>query len=110
MKRVDSEAYIWLLGLAVVAIANPYGEQHYTLCLFKNLGFNFCPGCGLGRSIGLLARGDFAASFQMHPLGGPAVAVLLCRVVKLFRNALQSNHKEIGHDEHSAVAAGDRER
>jgi hypothetical protein len=110
LRSVDSEAWIWLMGLAVVAILNPYGERHFTLCLFKNLGFNFCPGCGLGRSIALLFRGDFAASFQVHPLGGPAVAVLGHRVVQLVRNSLHNNIKEKDHAEYPAAATGDRKR
>lgn len=87
MRRIDTEAYIWILGLAVVSFIGPYSESHFTVCVFKNLGFDYCPGCGLGRSIAFLARGEMAASFHAHPLGGPAVAVLAHRIIKLIRNS-----------------------
>jgi hypothetical protein len=92
MRRIDSEAYIWMLGLALVVFIGPYSESHFSVCLFKNLGFDFCPGCGLGRSIAYLARGEIIASFNAHPLGAPAVAVLAHRIVMLVRNSLQQYH------------------
>jgi hypothetical protein len=91
MRRIDTEAYIWILGLAVVAFMEPYSGGHFTVCVFKNLGFDFCPGCGLGRSIAYLARGEIAASFHAHPLGVPAVAVLTHRVLQLVRNSLRAH-------------------
>jgi hypothetical protein len=77
------EAFIWLAALAWLAFDNPAGH-HYSLCPLHNLGFSFCPGCGLGRSIGYLFRLDFEASLRSHPLGIPAVALLVTRVIVLF--------------------------
>lgn len=37
-------------------------------CLFHLLTGFYCPGCGGTRAILLLFRGDFAGSFQYHPL------------------------------------------
>ena len=88
IRRIDSEAYIWLAGLVLVVLIGPSSESHFTVCLFKNLGFDFCPGCGLGRSIAYLARGELTASLHAHPLGVPAVAVLAHRIVTLVRNSL----------------------
>lgn len=76
------EAFIWLAALAWLAIDNP-AAHHYSLCPFHNLGISFCPGCGLGRSIGFLFRLDISASFQAHPLGIPAVTLLIARIVKV---------------------------
>ena len=90
MRRIDSEAYIWILGLAVVAFIDPYSDGRFSVCIFKNLGFDFCPGCGLGRSVAYLARGEIAASFYAHPLGVPAVAVLMHRILQLVRNSLRA--------------------
>ena len=76
------EALIWMAALIILAISNP-ADHHYTLCPFSNLGISFCPGCGLGHSIGYIFRLDLASSFIAHPLGIPAVGLLFYRVVKI---------------------------
>jgi hypothetical protein len=76
------EAYIWLAGIILLTLTNPY-IQEWTLCPLHNLGFEYCPGCGLGRSVSLILRGDFIASWQMHPLGGLALVVLITRSIYL---------------------------
>jgi len=76
------EAVIWIGALIILAISNP-ACHHYTLCPIDNLGFHYCPGCGLGRSIGYLFRLDLKSSFYSHPLGIPAVALILYRSVKI---------------------------
>jgi len=82
------EAWIWLVALAFLASSNPSG-QHYSFCLFNNLGIPFCPGCGLGRSITLLFNGDVKQSFLCHPLGIPAVILLFSRIFTVLRNSIQ---------------------
>ncbi|MBW6459711.1 MAG: DUF2752 domain-containing protein [Bacteroidales bacterium] len=76
------EAILWLAALAWLAIDNPVHHQ-YTLCPFHNMGISFCPGCGLGRSIGFLFRLDFKSSFLAHPLGIPASILLVRRIIKV---------------------------
>lgn len=76
------EALLWLAALIWLAIDSPV-HHHYTLCPFQNMGISFCPGCGLGRSIGLLFRLNIEASFQAHPLGIPAVILIVTRFVKV---------------------------
>jgi hypothetical protein len=83
MKKVDSEAWIWIAGLTVLAIINPDSNSHFTLCPFKNLGFNYCPGCGLGHSISYLFHGNIKASLQSHILGIPSVMILSVRTISL---------------------------
>ncbi len=78
------EALIWILGLAALAFYDPVNDTHFSLCPLDNLGFSFCPGCGLGRSISHLFRGDFILSFNTHPLGIFAVLILLHRVFRQF--------------------------
>ncbi|MBN2166917.1 MAG: DUF2752 domain-containing protein [Marinilabiliaceae bacterium] len=73
------EAWFWISSILALALSNPYGEKHYSLCLFHYLGFDFCPGCGLGHSIALLFRLKFIESFQTHPLGAFAVIILIKR-------------------------------
>jgi hypothetical protein len=76
------EAMIWIAALAVLAISNP-AVHHYTLCPLDNLGISYCPGCGLGRSIGYFFRMDLVSSFLAHPLGIPTVFLLIYRSVKI---------------------------
>jgi hypothetical protein len=63
----------------------PATDAHYSFCLFKVLGFNFCPGCGLGHSISYLFHGEVRASLSAHPLGIFAVIIILLRIFKLFQ-------------------------
>ena len=79
------EAIMWFLALAYLMFINPYELQHFSFCLFKIIGIDFCPGCGIGRSISLIYHGDFLASIKMHPLGFFALTVILYRIVTLFR-------------------------
>ena len=85
------EAIFWIAGLALVALADPAGEPWVTVCPLAHLGdllgFSCCPGCGLGRSVAWLARGDVASSFAVHPLGIPAVGILAHHVAGLWRGA-----------------------
>ena len=77
------EAFIWLAALTWLALADPSGH-HYSICPLHNLGFSFCPGCGLGRSIGYFFRLDPVSSFQAHPLGILAVILLIYRIIRVF--------------------------
>jgi len=44
-------------------------------CPFRALTGLPCPGCGLSRALTLLLRGDWAASFRLHPF---ALYVIVC--------------------------------
>lgn len=85
VRRVPVEAWIWAGGLLLMASFDPRAEGLTTLCLFHHLGFEFCPGCGLGHAVAFLARGDVQASLAAHPLGIPVVAGLLVRIATLVR-------------------------
>jgi hypothetical protein len=85
------EAVFWSAGLIALAFYYPMEDQHVSFCLFKYLGFNFCPGCGLGRSISYLLHGDILSSLQSHPLGFIALLILLHRIFQLTRNFIR-NH------------------
>jgi hypothetical protein len=86
MKRIFNfplEALAWSLALIALWWYTPGGEDHFTLCPLYHLGFDHCPGCGLGRSISFLFHGDLAQSFSTHPLGIFAVIVLSYRIFEL---------------------------
>jgi hypothetical protein len=79
------EAFVWAGALISLAIHNPEA-QHYTFCPIKNLGFEFCPGCGLGHAISYFFHGEFTKSFYAHPLGVFAIVLLIYRIILIFRN------------------------
>lgn len=83
----------WIAGLLVLFVMNPL-EQHFTLCPLNNLGFDYCPGCGVGRSIHFAMRFDFTASFAAHPVGILALVVIVYRIIKLIINPLKNMNNE----------------
>lgn len=96
LRRLPTEAWLWPAGLLAVALADPDAAGWFTVCPFDWIGralggIAFCPGCGLGRAVGLLARGEWTASLAMHPLAVPAVALLVARSAGLWRQTLRSS-------------------
>jgi hypothetical protein len=88
-KLPPLELLIWVLAFFLLAMATP-GDSHFTLCPLANLGWSWCPGCGLGRSIIHLLHGNFHQSFQQHWLAIPALAILISRTVQLSRQFILS--------------------
>jgi hypothetical protein len=84
MKKFPFEGLVWIAALAALALSTPE-TSHITLCPFAKLGFDFCPGCGLGRSISFAFHGEFEASLHTHPLGLFAIFILTLRIITLFK-------------------------
>jgi hypothetical protein len=84
------EALIWIGALVFLALSNP-AVHHYTLCPLDNLGFQYCPGCGLGRSMGYFFRLDISSSFYSHPLGIPSTIFLIYRAVHILIRPITLN-------------------
>lgn len=89
-SKLHPEAVLWLFALLYLAVSNPFIESAFTLCPLKNLGFQYCPGCGLGRSVSFLLHGELAQSLQSHILGIPATMILLFRAFSLLSQKLTS--------------------
>ena len=85
LRKLNIELFFWIGGLTYLAFMNP-SETHFSLCPIKNLGFSFCPGCGLGHSISFIFHGKFEESFHHHPLGIFALSVILWRIFQLIRS------------------------
>lgn len=83
---IGLEALCWLTGLAYLLLIHSPGETHFTICPLFNLGFEFCPGCGLGNSISYIFQGDFIASFHSHPLGIVALVIITLRIFTIIKN------------------------
>jgi hypothetical protein len=93
LKKLDLEALFWLMAFIYLAFINPYTPKHLDMCLFSLVGIDNCPGCGLGKSISMIFHGDFAGSFNAHPLGIPAILLIFKRIYKLFRNKINLTKK-----------------
>ncbi|HEY1024453.1 MAG TPA: DUF2752 domain-containing protein [Sphingobacteriaceae bacterium] len=84
--RFPAELLCWITALILLFFAANDSVAHFTLCPLSQLGLEWCPGCGLGRSVGALLHGDLVASLRFHWFGLPALMILFFRIVQLFRN------------------------
>jgi putative copper export protein len=94
-RIIGLEAAIWIGALLYLAFVHTPGETHFTICPINNLGFDFCPGCGLGNSISLIFQGEIYNSFLSHPLGLLALTVLIIRIIQLIKNNWSNYGKHI---------------
>ena len=77
------ELAFWIAALLSLAFMNPGTDVHYSFCLFKFIGINFCPGCGLGHAISFIFHGDLQSSLKAHPLGIFALLIIVYRIYQL---------------------------
>ncbi len=86
LGRFPLEIFVWVAALVALKIYNPGRGVHVVVCPLQRAGIDFCPGCGLGRSMACFLDGDFTAAWYYHPLGIFAVIVLLYRIIQLTLN------------------------
>ena len=82
------EWIVLMTGLLLMIFLDPFSQAE-SICPAKRLNLQFCPGCGLGRSISQLFRGEFVTSIQTHPAGILATMIIPARIGKIFYR----NHK-----------------
>ena len=80
--RKNLELLFWITAIVILFVISP-ADVHFTLCPLSNLGFEYCPGCGLGHAIHYALWFDLAGSFRSHPLGIIALVIILNRIYKL---------------------------
>lgn len=97
LRYISVELIFWVAAIIALAMANPQ-EHHFTLCPLANLGFDWCPGCGLGRSISALLKGDIYASFNYHWFGIPALLIIIYRIYQLLK-LLGNRNKKLNYKE-----------
>ncbi|MDF2157973.1 DUF2752 domain-containing protein [Algoriphagus sp. CAU 1675] len=91
VSQFPLELMFWMASMIAILTLNPSADAHFSLCPLSQLGIEWCPGCGLGRSMNLLARGEFQESWSMHPLAMLAYLVILSRIWNLIKN-LKTTH------------------
>lgn len=89
MRNIPFEALIWIAALTALAFSNPLEDPHYTICPLALSGIEWCPGCGLGRSISALFHGEFKLSWEYHWLGIPAVLIIVYRIKSLLQKSIR---------------------
>lgn len=62
-----------VFGLLLTAWT-PSGDPRHGICLYRRLLDLPCPGCGLTRGLAHLAKGEWLAALELHPLA-PLVAL-----------------------------------
>ncbi|MES2881599.1 MAG: DUF2752 domain-containing protein [Bacteroidota bacterium] len=87
-KKVFFEPAAWTSALLVLYFSDVSGS--FTICPIKLLGFNFCPGCGIGTAIHHALHLHFQQSFAAHYLGLPAIIIIVYSILKPFLSTLQS--------------------
>ncbi|WP_188951533.1 DUF2752 domain-containing protein [Filimonas zeae] len=83
MARVDSSLgdkllfAVWLLiPLLIFQINYHSGNEHFTLCLFKNITGNSCYGCGVLRGISACMHLNFEAAYHLNHLNVLSIPLL----------------------------------
>jgi hypothetical protein len=84
-KMLGLEGIIWIVSLIYLASLTDSNQRHFTICPLSNLGFEHCPGCGLGKSISMILHGNIFESFDYHLLGIPAFIIILFRIYQLIK-------------------------
>jgi hypothetical protein len=86
------ELCVWLGGIAALALMEPDGAHLFSFCPYNWVWAEGCWGCGLGHGIAYMFRGAWQASWQAHPLAGPAIFILLRRCVQLLQRQYLYHH------------------
>jgi hypothetical protein len=71
---------IWAIALLLLFCIEP--SSSFTLCPLKLAGADWCPGCGIGRSIHYALHFQWVQAWQAHWLGIPATLILLYFIFK----------------------------
>ena len=90
--KKNIELLVWTGSLMALWMMNPSKDQHFSLCLFKLLGFHYCPGCGLGHSVSFLLHGNIKQAVISNRMGLFALPVLLHRIFTLSVPLIFNHH------------------
>ena len=81
IKYIDQ--LIWITALLFLYFMDA-SKESYSFCFFKLIGFQSCPGCGIGHSIHHVLHFHFQESLNDHILGIPATIIILYYIAKPF--------------------------
>jgi uncharacterized protein DUF2752 len=81
----------WVLALGFLYFMDVESTSA-SLCVFKSVGFNSCPGCGIGHAIHHALHFDLVQSIKEHILGIPATLGILYMIIEPFISLKKSNN------------------
>jgi hypothetical protein len=84
-KSTNLELMFWISSLVYLSVINPNSNSNYSFCIYKFLGFKWCPGCGIGKSISFLIHGNISESFKSHWFGFFALLIILKRIIGILK-------------------------
>ncbi|MFA8450643.1 MAG: DUF2752 domain-containing protein [Bacteroidales bacterium] len=82
------ELLFWIAAIFILAANDPRRYDN-TLCLYTWITGNSCWGCGIGRSISWIFRGEFSKSFDTHAFGFLAIIAIVIRIAMIFKNTIK---------------------
>jgi Protein of unknown function (DUF2752) len=89
------EQVVWVFALGFLFFMDVESASA-SLCVFKGIGFNSCPGCGIGHAIHDVLHFNLAQSLNEHILGIPATIGILYLISKPFiltKNSINNGSK-----------------
>ncbi|GGZ32807.1 hypothetical protein GCM10007049_28010 [Echinicola pacifica] len=84
--RIPWELVFWIAVIPAILLISPQEAAHFSLCPLSAVGWDWCPGCGLGRGMKLITMGHFKEAMILHPLSGFAWLVIIHRIYSLLKN------------------------
>lgn len=93
--KQHAEAICWSSAILIISLASMDGPS---LCFFKLAGIPFCPGCGLAHAMQEAIYLNFRDSLSHHPMGLPAVLILLYRIYILTFKKIKPDAKQEFYD------------
>jgi len=85
------EQLIWTSALVLIFLMDT-SKEAASLCVFKLIGFDACPGCGLAHSIHHVLHFSIRQSFNEHILGIPATIGILYAIINPFIQLKKQNN------------------
>jgi len=81
--KINFEQIAWITALLFLYLMDA-SQKTNSFCLFRLIGFESCPGCGIGHSIHYVLHLQFRQSFHEHILGIPATIGIFYNILKPF--------------------------
>jgi len=91
--KQNIELLFWFAAIVLLFFLNS-GDSQTSLCMFRWIGIEHCPGCGLGHSIHHALHARFAESFGEHLMGLPALIIIFHRITQLIYPKKTTNYEK----------------
>jgi len=76
------ELIFWVSAICLLFFMDTSASQP-SLCIYRLVGFDSCPGCGLGHAMYHAMHLNFMQSIDEHKFGIPAVFIISLRIKQL---------------------------